>query len=458
MDWKSMDSFYDPYDTEQNDLMYLEDDEMLLAYNNEPEWLFNLKNIFFHCMVPSIIQTLIRFSPIILSTIFIQVLSIKTYFSTKILVFTNLTISLCVLVHFFNLWITIYFTTLVIINFLLLKFKFYSNISVILTCFLHLFIGQFWLDRELWMSFRGAEMILLMKLIGFSNDFENSKDLLNFLNYNLSVSTSIIGPWISYTQYTNQLNNRSSYSKKQIKNILKYFMYTIITLICSNCLFSLLEEYLENVPFSNMYFKAFSFRQSNYFICYFAQFIVNLNQFESFNSKEKNEFIIVRQRMIELPRSMVNVVTNWNLPMHYWLKKYVFEKMKPKYGIFPSVFMTYFVSSAIHGFDPNIILVLFSLSWLAFVELNFRQKINAVGVFGKNHHSKKDSKLTLKTIDLFFYILNIYHLAYLGQIFYFDFENLNETTKFSHGIYIWSRTYFSSHIISILMFLISKFM
>ena len=29
---------------------------------------------------------------------------------------------------------------------------------------------------------------------------------------------------------------------------------------------------------------------------------------------------VSRPHHIELPRSLVEVVTNWNLPMHYWLK------------------------------------------------------------------------------------------------------------------------------------------
>ncbi len=29
---------------------------------------------------------------------------------------------------------------------------------------------------------------------------------------------------------------------------------------------------------------------------------------------------VARPYHVELPRSLVEVVTNWNLPMHYWLK------------------------------------------------------------------------------------------------------------------------------------------
>jgi porcupine-like protein len=74
--------------------------------------------------------------------------------------------------------------------------------------------------------------------------------------------------------------------------------------------------------FISIYFKAFSFRQSNYFVLYFSQSLGILSSLESFSSKGTEEFNqVVEQSKIELPRSLVHVVTNWNIPMHNWLKK-----------------------------------------------------------------------------------------------------------------------------------------
>lgn len=171
------------------------------------------------------------------------------------------------------------------------------------------------------MSFRGAEMILIMKIISVAFDCEsNVPDFISYFSYLFSINTSVIGPWISYDQFLNQTFRPSSASIEKFKKNLIYLVYAMITLVCSNCLLGSFESYVQDVPFVYMYFQALSFRQSNYFICYLSQFILNLNQTE--------EILVVKQIPIELPRSMLNVATNWNLPMHFWLKKCKFEKKK----------------------------------------------------------------------------------------------------------------------------------
>lgn len=81
--------------------------------------------------------------------------------------------------------------------------------------------------------------------------------------------------------------------------------------------------------------EAASFRYSNYFICLFIQSIYILNQIKLHDKmvetkgtkiKEANqeEFKVVRVGKIEMPRSLAQVVINWNIPMHLWLKKCIF--------------------------------------------------------------------------------------------------------------------------------------
>lgn len=69
-----------------------------------------------------------------------------------------------------------------------------------------------------------------------------------------------------------------------------------------------------------------SFRMSHYFICYFCQSICFLNQFDNGGIQNKesrieNSNIMTKPYYIEIPRSLSDVVANWNLPMHRWLKK-----------------------------------------------------------------------------------------------------------------------------------------
>ena len=77
---------------------------------------------------------------------------------------------------------------------------------------------------------------------------------------------------------------------------------------------------------------------------------------------------ITKPWQIEFPRSLVDVVVAWNIPMHQWLKCYVFQLFinnnnnRKKYrsnfnhnskknyynNIFLAIFFTYFISSYLH--------------------------------------------------------------------------------------------------------------
>ena len=72
------------------------------------------------------------------------------------------------------------------------------------------------MNKELWFSIRGTEMILIMKLVSLVFDLDNeiklnSKEfnLVNYLNYLSSFCTVIFGPWISFYDYVNYLSCRN---------------------------------------------------------------------------------------------------------------------------------------------------------------------------------------------------------------------------------------------------------
>jgi len=62
------------------------------------------------------------------------------------------------------------------------------------------------------------------------------------------------------------------------------------------------------------YRDALSFRTSHYFVSYIASALLILGGFPLSSST------IVKPLYIEFPRSLVQVVIFWNIPMHYWLK------------------------------------------------------------------------------------------------------------------------------------------
>jgi porcupine-like protein len=41
---------------------------------------------------------------------------------------------------------------------------------------------------------------------------------------------------------------------------------------------------------------------------------------------------VTQPHNIEVPRSLVEVVVSWNIPMHAWLKKYVFKETRKSFG------------------------------------------------------------------------------------------------------------------------------
>lgn len=60
------------------------------------------------------------------------------------------------------------------------------------------------------------------------------------------------------------------------------------------------------------YRDALSFRTSHYFVSYLSEATAITAGIETMT--------VTRPFQIELPRSLVEVVINWNIPMHTWLK------------------------------------------------------------------------------------------------------------------------------------------
>lgn len=67
------------------------------------------------------------------------------------------------------------------------------------------------MKKEKWMSIRGIEMLLIMKLISYTVETTTIRDekLINMLSYSFSVNISVFGPWISYKEYQNYLHNQT---------------------------------------------------------------------------------------------------------------------------------------------------------------------------------------------------------------------------------------------------------
>ena len=175
---------------------------------------------------------------------------------------------------------------------------------------------------------------------------------------------------------------------------------------------------------------------------------------------------IVKPIDIEIPRSLVDVVVNWNIPMHYWLKIYVYMPMKQQYGHFLSILLTYLASALLHGFNFQLSIVLFSIGLFAYVEYGFRRKLAHIldACVAARQCSSRSScdkhaytywhPLTI-IVNIFLCLLSLWHLTYLGQLF--DGSS-QETIGYSwrHVLDKWSKLNFASHLVVIATYVIFR--
>lgn len=159
-------------------------------------------------------------------------------------------------------------------------------------------------------------------------------------------------------------------------------------------------------------------------------------------------YSITKPWVIEMPRSLVDVVVYWNLSMHYWLKTCkstltewwskktneinalfvyclrtdIFTHLKPR-GIFQAVILTYIVSSLLHGLNIQLAAVLLSLGFATYAEYSLRKKLADIyNACILAHpcvnctHRYNSYNLWVIAFNFGFGLLAVFHLAYLGVV------------------------------------------
>ncbi|XP_058829327.1 protein-serine O-palmitoleoyltransferase porcupine isoform X1 [Topomyia yanbarensis] len=158
---------------------------------------------------------------------------------------------------------------------------------------------------------------------------------------------------------------------------------SILSLLLANCAFAFLITD-NSWKWIAAYSAAFSFRMSHYFVSYLSQAtMVSAGYISNENSNQKSNaakhvrffgYIVILPWDVEFPRSLVHVVVAWNVPMHCFLKQYVFRILKP-YGTFLAVFLTYVISSVLHGLNFQLWATLLTIGAWSYVEYNLRRKL-----------------------------------------------------------------------------------
>lgn len=309
---------------------------------------------------------------------------------------------------------------------------------------------------------RAMLMTASMKLISARSS--RNRNLLSVMAYLFHPVSCIFGPWHSDFNETEPIIMlpRLYISDFMIQlwrfslTLFKALIILVLSSIIEQIKFYRIHSSLDKIQ--SMYFTAQEFRFGHYFACLISQCMLTI--WLPATQKETNLCDILR---VEWPRSLIEVVVSWNVPMHRWLKGYVFNPLKSRnLNIFVVILSTYLISSTLHGFKFNIWSVLLSLGLFSWVEYRTRSVIARIlnacvlardcnlsekGDCLKGHcRTKTKSKLLVTMVNSLFRMLSIVSLAYLGCIFQGDPDRQSHLDVLE----IWSEFNYVPHIFFIL--------
>lgn len=336
----------------------------------------------------------------------------------------------------------------------------WTGISVSVVVLVYLLTCELLVVKEAeWHQIRGAQMMLAMKLISLAFDLDSGvvrelPGMWNYAGYALHVGSVIFGPWIGYQDYATLLHSPEErlFDFFWVWKLCASFFSAVSCVLVSTCVahWLLLDtSFLWLLAFRD----ALSFRFSHYFVCRLSEVTLTLSGLGAVKSNGdiRWDFTTTRLFHIELPRSLVEVVTNWNLPMHYWLKTYVFKTAKPL-GNFAAILITYAASSILHGINFQLSAVLLSLGFYSYIEHVLRKRLSeAFSACIEARRCRADCKHLNKAMHLYviltnigFGLLSVFHLTYLGLMF----DNSSEEEQgysMDHTLNKWSHLGFASH-------------
>ncbi|KAG8002490.1 WD repeat-containing protein 13 [Nibea albiflora] len=299
-----------------------------------------------------------------------------------------------------------------------------------ITVLIYLLLGELhMMDTTNWHKMRGSQMVVAMKAISLAFDLDRGvvtsvPSPIEFMGYIYFVGTVIFGPWISFNSYKEALEGR------KLVRVTQY-------------IFSIEESEGWLLAYEN----TLSFHFSNYFVGYLSETTTTLAGAGFTEEKEnlKWDMTVSKPLNIEFPRSMVEVVTSWNLPMSSFLHTYVF-KSALKFGTFSAVMVTYTASALLHGLSFHLGAVLISLGFITYIEHVLRKRLAAIFnacVLSKkcqpncSHRNKKG--LWVYMINIAFSALAILHLTYLGSVFNSSVDYMEEDESVCGMAAVWQQ-------------------
>nr|XP_014350158.1 PREDICTED: protein-serine O-palmitoleoyltransferase porcupine [Latimeria chalumnae] len=385
------------------------------------------------------------------------------------------------LYHFFQLqmvWVVLLSLLCYLVLFLC-RHSGHRGVFMSVAILIYLLMGEMHMvDTVSWHKMRGAQMIVAMKAISLGFDLDRGDvavvpSPVQFMGYIYFVGTVIFGPWISFNSYLQALETRKM-SLSWFLKVCFSLARSLLCLVVSTCVAPYLFPYFipiygerllrkkkkRKARWLQAYENAVSFHFSNYFVGYLSETTATLagTGFTLEKDNLKWDLRVSKPLNVEVPRSMVEVVTSWNLPMSCWLNTYVF-KSALKLGTFPAILVTYAASALLHF--PGYEITFFSLtspfslfSAPPSLPLVLRKRLsvifNACMMSRRcppdcSHQNK--TNLWVRLANLAFGCLSAFHLAYLGSMFDVDAEDSVEEQGYgmSHTIRKWSELGWASH-------------
>ncbi|KAK2496496.1 hypothetical protein MC885_018347, partial [Smutsia gigantea] len=254
----------------------------------------------------------------------------------------------------------------------------------------------------------------------------------------------------------------SPQSRRWLRKVARSLVLALLCLVLSTCVGPYLFPYfipLDGDRLLRKWLRAYestvSFHFSNYFVGFLSEATATLAGAGFTEKKDHLEWdlTVSKPLNVELPRSMVEVVTSWNLPMSYWLNNYVFKNAL-RLGTFSAVLVTYAASALLHGFSFHLAAVLLSLAFITYVEHVLRKRLARIlsaCVLSKrcppdcSHQHRLG--LGVRALNLLFGALAIFHLAYLGSLFDVDVDDTTEEQGYgmAYTVHKWSELSWASH-------------
>lgn len=166
------------------------------------------------------------------------------------------------------------------------------------------------------------------------NQIDQLPNILEYSGYILCPANCILGPWISYKEYLMNFKCIGKWQSKWFIWILLNIVCALFFLIMSNCIITWFFND-KSWKWFLAYRNAMAFRFSHYFVSFLSQSMMLMAGFseQSVSSSSSSTDVvnqttlkflgyrITKPWIIEIPRSIVQVVVAWNVSMHIWLKQ-----------------------------------------------------------------------------------------------------------------------------------------